>query len=113
LSGSIHFPHFWHLVVFLLAKRFGTCRAKIFGYCGGMKKLTSIEAVLDEFGGAAATARLLGRKRTTVGMWKANGRFPSSSYLAMDAVFRERGIECPPELWGMDPPPSSTREATP
>lgn len=80
-----------------------------------MKKLNSIEAVLDELGGVAATARLLGRERTTVGMWKANGRFPSSSYLAMDAVFRQNGIECPPDLWGMVPPPSPTPqpEATP
>jgi hypothetical protein len=68
-----------------------------------MKKISNIADAIDELGGPTAVARLLGIKRPAVSMWKVGGRFPSSSYVAMTGLLRERGIECPPELWGMLP----------
>jgi hypothetical protein len=61
---------------------------------------SSIE-VIDKLGGTAAVAELTGRKYNAVWMWRAFGKFPANTYLAIQSALKERGLEAPPELWGM------------
>lgn len=42
----------------------------------GSNRVMSVDEIIAQFGGATAAAARLGLKRSTVAMWKVNGRVP-------------------------------------
>lgn len=71
---------------------------------GGMKKLTTIDAVLKELGGPKSVADLLGYKwRSRVGNWRHAG-LPPATFLVLQAALAEKRCTAPASLWRMPVP---------
>jgi len=66
-----------------------------------MAQLKTVAAVFEALGGAHEIIALIRAKRTTVYMWRASGRFPAKTYLAINGELRRRGHSANPSLWGM------------
>lgn len=66
--------------------------------------LHTVDAVFDELGGDAAVARLMRTSVKAVGNWRAFGKFPSHSYLAINAALEKCGCSAPDRLWTMTKP---------
>lgn len=71
-----------------------------FDYKDGMKKLTPAQIVIDAFGGVSATARKLGRTRSSVGKWTlpinrsgTGGRIPSKARAQILELIRKENLE--------------------
>jgi hypothetical protein len=54
--------------------------------------LSTIDKVIDALGGVDAVARLTKRGSTAVHNWRAEGQFPPSLYLKMNAALKRRGF---------------------
>ena len=71
-------------------------------YRAMLKRLTTIEEVVDALGGNREVAALTGRKSAhAVSMWKDRGAFPSNTILIMQAALKSHGKSAPSELWGV------------
>jgi hypothetical protein len=67
-------------------------------------ELQTAEQVIQAVGGAAATARLTGRKPQHVWNWKNAGRFPADTFLIISEELKTSGKTAPPSLWGIVEP---------
>lgn len=56
------------------------------------KKKSTIEQIIDRFGGQSSLAGLLGRRQSTVQHWVKTGRIPSQWHKKLLALAREKGI---------------------
>lgn len=72
--------------------------------------MTSTQTLPHRPESAADLASLIGRKdmeaalgvgKTAISNAVVRGVFPSSWFVTMDSIARNRGIECPPRLFGM------------
>lgn len=61
--------------------------------------------------GRKTMADALGVLPTAVSNGVVRGAFPASWFLVVKALADARGIECPPDLFGMRPPPQSVDES--
>ncbi len=66
-----------------------------------MKTLRTTSEVIDELGGNAAVAGLMGVKPKTVWHWRDTGLFPSNTYIALTEDLRAAGKTAPATLWAM------------
>jgi hypothetical protein len=64
------------------------------------KMLHSTVDVIEALGGTKAVAELTGRTYPAAFNWRYS-KFPANTYLAIQSALKERGLEAPPELWGM------------
>lgn len=69
-----------------------------------MRELQTVDEVIDQLGGTAATARLTARKDQHVSNWRAAKRLPADTFLILRAALAERGLTAPARLWGIREP---------
>jgi hypothetical protein len=71
-----------------------------------MSTLSTITAVIDALGGTVAAAKLTGRKKSAVSMWKARDRFPDEVelYLLITKELKRNGHTVSRTLWGKSLP---------
>lgn len=74
-----------------------------------VKQLDTAEAVIDALGGAAATARLTGRKSQHVWNWKNTDRLPAETFLIISNELKTLGKSAPPSLWGIANPSTTSK----
>jgi hypothetical protein len=77
-------------------------------------RLASVDAVIDALGGTHELARALsGRGRKvlpqSVSNWRTTGRMPARHYLVMIEALHAHGADASSQLWGITPPPPSSR----
>lgn len=69
------------------------------------KQLNTFQAVVDELGGIAPTALLVGQNAAAVCNWKRRrSRFPTKFYFVMIEALAELGSTAPLDLWGFYKP---------
>lgn len=66
--------------------------------------LLTVHDVIEELGGNAEAAKLLGVQYNTVCNWKMFGRFPSDTYVMMQKALKMREQTAPDHLWQMRTP---------
>lgn len=66
-------------------------------------KLTTTREVVTALGGTKAVATLTGRRYSAVSNWllDSKGKFPSNTYVILNASLAAIGKSAPPSLWGM------------
>lgn len=65
------------------------------------KSLKTVDAVIDELGGTAVTAKITGRQMQHVSNWRSAGRMPSNTFLILTTALEKKGATAPPDLWGI------------
>lgn len=65
---------------------------------------TTVDAIIELFGGPSAAASALGTTPQAVVNWRARGTMPSRLFITHKRLLEERGIDAPASLWGMDEP---------
>ena len=73
----------------------GMSRELTFGAGSGHAGDMDIEVIIERLGGVASAAECLGRKRTTVAMWRRQGGVPPKD---VPAVARALGVD-PAVIW--------------
>jgi len=56
---------------------------------------------MDVLGGDRAVGEITGRTRKAANNWRAFGRFPADTYVAMQAALKKLGHTAPASLWRM------------
>jgi hypothetical protein len=67
-------------------------------------RLTTIDKVIDAFGGVKAMCTIFGGVPSRFSNYKAAGKFPDSMHMKIYVEARERGLNISPELIGMGTP---------
>jgi hypothetical protein len=65
-----------------------------------MRELRSTIEVMDALGNQRV-AELTGRTYNAAHNWRAIGKFPANTYLALNDELRRHDLQAPPSLWGM------------
>jgi hypothetical protein len=68
------------------------------------KLLQTVDDVIGALGGVAAVKTLTECSTSTIWNWKNSGRFPSDTYVVMNAALAMRGKSAPVSLWRMRKP---------
>jgi DNA-binding transcriptional regulator YdaS (Cro superfamily) len=63
--------------------------------------LETVDEVIDALGGTSATAKILGFKPTRVSNWRAAGRFPADTFVALTEALERVGKKATRSLWNM------------
>ncbi len=66
-----------------------------------LRTLNTAAKVMDALGGTRSIQELTGRTANAVYNWRAFGRFPANTYVAMTAALRASGYIAPASLWRM------------
>jgi len=66
-----------------------------------MTNMTSVTTVIAALGGNQEVAALTHSEPKAVSGWKATGKFPAATYVAMQAKLKKMGLYAPDNLWGM------------
>ena len=66
-----------------------------------IRDLQTAGDVIEALGGAAATARLTGKKSQHIWNWKKANRFPPHTFLILSAELERLGCTAAPSLWGI------------
>jgi hypothetical protein len=66
--------------------------------------LSSVEAVVDAVGGAAAAAGIAGVGMSAVSNWKARGCIPAENFLCFSEALKREGKEADPAVFGFKLP---------
>lgn len=66
-----------------------------------IRKLSTVDEVIDALGGTAAVARLTGGRMQAVSNWRDRGGFPPRTHLLFSQELKAIGCEAPPALWRM------------
>jgi hypothetical protein len=75
-----------------------------------IRKLHSVQEVIDELGGYDAVKSLTNRSsQSVIPTWKWRKKFPPNTFAVMRAALLARGAIAPASLWGM---PELQMEAT-
>lgn len=70
-----------------------------------METLLTASDVIDALGGNVEVAKLTNRKDSgVVWNWRASGRLPANTYLAMSKALMAKGKKAPATLWGQIEP---------
>jgi hypothetical protein len=67
----------------------------------GAKNLQSAAEVIDELGGIAAVAALIGTTYRAAANWKSFNAFPPKTFIALTSALEAKGLCAPASLWGM------------
>lgn len=69
-----------------------------------IRRLHTVDDILDVLGGNEKVAKLTGHKAKAVSAWRhVLEGLPSKTYVVLKHALREKGCEAPDELWGMLP----------
>lgn len=63
--------------------------------------LESVSEVIDELGGNAKAAALVGLGASAVSNWRSRGRIPAEFFLVFSEALKAKGREANPALFGM------------
>lgn len=67
-----------------------------------MKRVQTVEEVIEKLGGAKAIAQLTRAKSpSVVPTWKYRNKFPAKTFLQINKALKARGMCAPDELWGI------------
>lgn len=69
-----------------------------------LPELRTTAEVIEALGGVAAVALLTGRKYSAAFNWKGFVKFPSDTFVVMQAALERAGFRAPASLWGMVEP---------
>lgn len=69
-----------------------------------MRKLQTVDDVIDELGGTVETSRKARVSPSQVSGWRSAKRLGSKSYLIIQEELAARGCTAPASLWGIDEP---------
>jgi len=75
--------------------------------------ITTVEDVIDALGGIAEVAEMTSALPTAVYNWRADGKFPTDTYLLIQNELKARGRVAPDYLWPMRQPAAAKRKKTP
>jgi hypothetical protein len=64
--------------------------------------LQTANEVIDSLGGTTKTAKIACRSPQSVSNWRAANRLPAETFRRLTEKLAERGMEAPPELWGIE-----------
>jgi hypothetical protein len=62
------------------------------------KLLRTAAELIDEMGGAAQVAEMIGENRTTVGNWRTRG-IPAATYLRLQKLIQSKGLKASQACW--------------
>ena len=65
-------------------------------------QITTIDKLIEAFGGASELGRFLGITQEAVSMWKGRGEIPTGWHLRLLIEARSRGWLIAPEVFGFD-----------
>lgn len=66
-----------------------------------MRKIKTVEGIIEALGGNTVVARALGEMPNTVGNWKTRERISSRHYVNVESMLNAIGMTAPPILFGM------------
>lgn len=66
-----------------------------------MSMITTIDDLVDEFGGDTAMAEFLGITQSAVAQWKVRGQIASGWHLRLLAELKRRGCIVDPSVFGL------------
>lgn len=64
-----------------------------------IRKLKTVDEVIDRLGGTGAVARITRRRPQAVTNWRKRG-LPRKTFLILSAELRKARLSAPAELWG-------------
>lgn len=69
-----------------------------------MRLLVSVPQILDVMGGQKGIAKYMRVSTAVVSNWKATGKFPAATYVALQQRLDKLGYTAPDKLWTMRKP---------
>lgn len=67
-------------------------------------KLVTVDDVVEAIGGTTAAAKLCRKSVQSISNARGANRLPSATFLLFQQALAVRGLEAPPDLWGIIDP---------